>query len=126
MFGANASVYQQPGEWLISAAARNLVSSDHYNGTVEQVQRQTNENYIKNTQNLFDIGITRVLTPRVSVTLGLPFVFSAWSFRDPSSPLPGPRIDVPQWGRGLGDISVTSRAWIFNPGTHPDWNIVSQ
>jgi hypothetical protein len=125
VFGANASVYQQPGEWLISGAARNLVSSDHYNGTVEQVQRQTNQNYIKNTQNLFDIGITRVLTPRVSVTLGVPFVFSAWSFRDPSSPLPGPRIDVPQWGRGLGDISVTSRAWLFKPGTHPDWNIAA-
>ncbi len=55
----------------------------------------------------------------------MPFVFSAWAFRDPSSPLPGPRIEVPQWGRGLGDISVTSRAWIFKPGTHPDWNIAA-
>jgi hypothetical protein len=125
VFGANGSVYHRPGDWIVSVSARNLVSDDHYNGTVEQVERQERETYIKNTQNLLDIGITRMITRRVSVTLGVPFVFSAWSFRDPASPRPGPRIDVPQWGRGLGDISLTSRAWIFNPSTHPDWNIAA-
>jgi hypothetical protein len=125
VFGANASPYQRPGDWQVSVAARNLVSDDHYNGTIEQRQRQQNQNYIRNTQNLFDIGVTRVISRRVSVTLGIPFVYSAWSFRDPSSPLPGPRVDSPQWGRGLGDISVTSRAWIFNPSTHPDWNVAA-
>lgn len=125
MFGANASPYSRPGEWQINASLRNLVSNDHYNGTVEQTQRQVNENYITNRQNLFDISVTRVLTRRVSVTLGVPFVYSAWAFRDPASPLPGPRVESPQWGRGLGDISVTSRAWIFNPSTHPDWNVAA-
>ena len=69
MFGANGSVYHRPGDWIVSVSARNLVSDDHYNGTVEQVERQERETYIKNTQNLLDIGITRMITRRVSVTL---------------------------------------------------------
>jgi hypothetical protein len=125
VFGANASPYSQPGEWQVNLSSRNLVSNDHYNGKVEQHERQENENYITNTQNLFDIGITRVLNRRVSVTLGVPLVYSAWAFRDPSSPRPGPRIENPQWGRGLGDVSVTSRSWIFEPQTHHDWNVAA-
>ena len=77
MFGANASPYARAGEWQVNVSARSPVSDDHYNGTVEQLQRQQNENY------------------------------------------------SPQWGRGLGDISLTSRAWIFNPGTYPDWNVAA-
>jgi hypothetical protein len=125
VFGANASPYQQPGEWQISLSSRNLVSNDHYNGTEEQVQRQVLQNYVTNRQNLFDINITRVLTRRVSLSIGVPFVNSSWASRDPASPPPGPRHEIPQHGRGIGDISVTSRAWIFNPGTHPDWNVAA-
>ena len=125
MFGANASPYQIPGDWQINLSSRNLISNDHYNGKAEQHERQERENYITNRQNLFDVGVTRVFTPRVSVSLGVPFVYSAWAFRNPSSPLPGPRVEEPQWGRGLGDISVTGRTWIFDPGTHADWNVAA-
>lgn len=125
VFGANASPYQVPGVWQLNLTSRNLISNDHYNGKVEQHERQARENYITNRQNLFDIGLTRTLTKRVSVSLGVPFVYSAWAFRDPSSPLPGPRIENPQWGRGLGDITLTARSWIFNPDTHPVWNVAA-
>ena len=121
MFGANASPYQQPGEWQVSLSARNLVSNDHYNGTVEQVERQRLESYVNNTQNLYDIGLTRVLTRRVSVSVGVPFVNSTWALRDPAYPLPAPRREIPQNGKGIGD--VTGRAWVFTPSTHPDWNV---
>lgn len=123
VFGANASPYQQPGEWQINVSSRNLVSDDHYNGTVEQVQRQALQNYVTNRQNLLDIGVTRVVTRRLSVSVGVPFVSSSWASRDPAYPFPQPRREIPQHGRGLGDISVTSRAWIFDPQTHPDWNV---
>jgi hypothetical protein len=125
VFGANASPYQVPGVWQLNLSSRNLISNDHYNGKVEQHERQERENYITNRQNLFDVGLTRILTKRVSVSLGVPFVYSAWAFRDPASPRPGPRIENPQWGRGLGDITLTSRAWIFNPDAHADWNVAA-
>lgn len=125
VFGADSTPYRQPGEWQVSVSSRNLVSNDHYNGTAEQHERQERLNYITNKQNLIDVGVSRVLTKRLSVSVGVPFVYSAWAFRDPSSPLPGPRIENPQWGRGLGDITVTSRAWVFKPDSHPDWNVAA-
>jgi hypothetical protein len=125
VFGANASPYQEPGEWQVNLSSRNLVSNDHYNGTVEQVQRQELQNYVNNRQNLFDISVSYVPTRRVSVSLGVPFVNSSWALRDPAYPLPAARQEIPQHGRGIGDITLTSRAWIFNPQTHRDWNVAA-
>ena len=125
VFGADSSPYQQPGEWRVSVSARNLVSNDHYNGTEEQHERQELQNYVTNVQNLFDIGISRTVSRRVSVSLGVPFVNSSWALRDPAFPLPAERREIPQHGRGIGDISVTSRAWIFDPQTHADWNVAA-
>jgi hypothetical protein len=109
----------------VSLSSRNLVSNDHYNGTEEQHERQRLQNYVNNTQNLFDINVTRVVTRRLSVSVGVPFVRSTWALRDPAFPHPQPRREIPQTGRGLGDISVTGRAWIFNPMTHRDWNVAA-
>ena len=89
------------------------------------MQRQLLENYVNNIQNLFDIGVSRALTPRVSVSVGVPFVNSSWALRDPAYPFPAPRVEIPQHGRGLGDITVTSHAWILNPQTHRDWNVAA-
>ena len=125
VFGANSSPYQQPGEWQVGLSSRNLVSNDHYNGTVEQIERQKLQNYVTNRQNLFDVSVTRVLTRRVSVSLGVPFINSSWASRDPAVPFPAARQEIPQHGRGIGDISLTSRAWIFAPSSHPDWNVAA-
>lgn len=125
VFGANRSPYQQPGEWQVSLTARNLISNDHYNGKVEQVQRQTLANYVTNKQNLVDITASRVVTRRLTLTVGVPFVNSSWASRDPAFPLPAARREIAQNGRGIGDISVTGRYWIFNPDTHRDWNVAA-
>jgi hypothetical protein len=125
VFGANSTVYQPPGTWQVSVTSRNLVSNDHYNGTEEQVQRQALQSYVTNRQNLLDLAVSRVVTNRLSVSVGVPFVNSTWALRDPISPFPGPRIEIPQRGRGIGDISVSSRLWVFNPDTHPDWNVAA-
>jgi hypothetical protein len=125
VFGANASVYQQAGEWSLSLTSRNLVSNDHYSGTEEQVQRQVLENYVTNKQNLVDINVSRVMTRRLTLSVGVPFVNSVWASRDPGFPLPAERHEIGQNGRGIGDISLTGRYWIFNPDTHPDWNVAA-
>ena len=126
VFGANSSPYAQPGDWQLSVSSRNLVSNDHYSGTVEQLQRQTLQSYVNNKQNLIDFGVSRVLTPRLSVSIGVPIiVHSEWALRDPAFPLPAARREIPQIGRGLGDVSVSGRYWVFQPDTHPDWNIAT-
>jgi peroxiredoxin len=125
VFGADSSPYQLPGEWQISLSSRNLVSNDHYSGTEEQVQRQALANFVTNRQNLADLSLTRALTSRLSLTLGVPFVSSSWANRDPRSPLPGPRVEVAQNGRGIGDISLTSRYWLFDTAKHLNRNIAA-
>lgn len=125
VFGANGNPYQQRGEWNVSVTSRNLVSNDHYNGKEEQLQRQAVASYVTNKQNLLDIGVSRVITKRVTLSVAVPFVNSSWALRDPISPFPGPRKEIPQNGRGIGDISVTSRFWVFNPDTHLDWNVAA-
>jgi hypothetical protein len=125
VFGAAGSVYQQPGDWQVNVSSRNLVSNDHYSGTVEQHQRQELQNYVNNIQNLLDIGVTRIFSKRVAVSVGVPFVDSSWALRDPLYPLPAERQEIKQHGRGLGDISVTSRFWILEPESHPDWNVAA-
>ena len=77
VFGADKSPYNEPGEWQVSITSRNLVSDDHYNGTEEQVQRQTLANYVRNEQNLVDFTVSHVMTKRLTVTLGVPFVNSS-------------------------------------------------
>lgn len=123
MFGANGSAYQQPGEWQVSLSARNLVSNKHYNGTVEQTQRETLQNYVNNRQNLVDLNVGYALTERVTLSFGIPYVNSSWASRDPAHPLPEPRQEIAQNGRGLGDVSVTGRYWLFAPDTHANWNV---
>jgi hypothetical protein len=123
VFGANASPYQQPGEWQVSLSSRNLVSNHHYNGTVEQTQRQELQNYVNNRQNLADLTLAYVLTPRITLSLGIPYVNSSWASRDPAHPLPEARQEIAQNGRGLGDVSISGRYWVFEPDTHPLWNV---
>ena len=125
VFGANASPYQQPGEWHLSLSARNLVSNDHYAGGEEQLQRQALQNYVTNKQNLVDLNLSRTMTERLTLAVGVPYVNSSWASRDPRFPLPAPRREVEQNGRGLGDISVSGRYWLFDTKTRVNWNIAA-
>ena len=123
VFGANATPYDAPGRWQVSLSSRNLVSNDHYSGTEEQIRRQTLQSYVTNHQNLLDVSVSRQLTERFSVGIGVPYVNSSWASRDPRSPFPGPRREIAQDG-SLGDISVSGRSWVLDTLTHPDWNIL--
>jgi copper chaperone CopZ len=123
VFGANASPYSEPGQWQVTLSTRNLVSNDHYRNGEEQLQRQELQNFVTNRQNLVDLNVSRTITDRFTLSVGIPYVNSSWASRDPRSPLPGPRLEVEQNGRGLGDISVSGRYWLFNTRTHRHWNI---
>jgi hypothetical protein len=125
VFGANANPYQQPGEWHVSLSTRNLVSNDHYAGGEEQLQRQTLQNYVTNKQNLVDLNVSRTMTERLTLSVGIPYVNSSWASRDPRFPLPAQRREVEQNGRGLGDISVSGRYWLFDTRTRVNWNIAA-
>lgn len=106
-------------------STRNLVSNDHYRNGEEQLQRQTLQNYVTNHQNLVDLNVSRALTRRVTVSIGVPYVNSSWASRDPRFPLPAERREVEQNGRGLGDISVGGRVWLFDTRRRLTWNVAA-
>jgi cytochrome oxidase Cu insertion factor (SCO1/SenC/PrrC family) len=110
VFGSS-NPYAPAGETQINISTRNLRSSDHYNGTVEQVARQTADTYVVNLQHMVDVSVSRSFTERFSMNVGVPFINSSWGI---PMPLTGGRASrVDQVGRGLGDISVGGRAWLL-------------
>jgi hypothetical protein len=103
-------------------SVRSLRSTDHYNGAVEQLQRQTLQTYVVNTQNAVDLSVTRTITERFSVSVGIPYVAAAWGIPSPNTqPTPGPR--AMENGRGLGDISAGGRYWLLPTNRFKSGNI---
>lgn len=121
MFGSS-NPYSQPGETQVNLSVRRLRSTDHYNGTIEQLQRQTLQTYVVNTQNAVDLSVTRTITERFSMSLGIPYIAAAWGIPSPTTqPNPGPR--AMENGRGLGDISVTGRYWLLPTSRFKSGNV---
>ena len=110
VFGSS-NPYSQPGETQLNISTRNLRSTDHYNGTVEQVQRQTLGTYVVNIQHALDVTISHSFTERFSASIGIPLVAASWSI--PSPLTGGEAARATQHGRGLGDISISGRAWLL-------------
>ena len=111
VFGSS-NPYSEPGETQITFSTRNLRSTDHYNGTVEQIQRQTLQTYVVNTQTAVDLTLYHVFTDRFSMSVGVPYVAAAWGIPSPTTPPPpGPR--AMENGRGIGDITASGRFWVL-------------
>jgi hypothetical protein len=79
------------------------------------VQRQTLGTYVVNIQHAIDATVTRTVTERLSMSVGVPFVAASWGIPSPTTPRPGPRAD--EDAHGLGDISVSGRYWLL-PTSH--------
>jgi len=110
VFGSS-NPYSQAGETQVNVSTRNLRSTDHYNGTEEQIQRQTLQTYVVNTQHAVDVTVSHVFTPRFSMSVGVPYVAASWGIPSPTTPVPGPRAN--EDAHGLGDISVSGRFWVL-------------
>ena len=119
VFGSS-NPYSRPGETQVNVSTRNLKSTDHYNGTAEQLQRQTLDTYVVNMQHAVDFNITHAFTERVSMSVGLPFVAASWGIPSPQSA--GSAARANEDAHGLGDISVSGRAWVLNTQTHRSGN----
>jgi hypothetical protein len=101
--------------WVITVGYRFQPSSRHFVGTVEQKQREALGNQIQNTYHLFDIAVERQLTKRFSATASLPVLFA---YRNQ---LYNPRGEYR--ARGIGDMTIGGRAWIFRPPTESGGNV---
>jgi hypothetical protein len=106
---------RKPQPWVISVGYRFQPSSRHFVGTVEQKQRELANNQIQNVYHLFDFSVERQLTKRIAATASLPLLFS---YRDQ---LYNPRGVYRV--RGIGDMTIGGRAWLFKPPTESGGNV---
>ena len=101
--------------WEISVGYRFQPSSRHFIGTVEQKQREINNNQIQNVYHLFNVSVSRQMSRRWSLTGSLPVLLA---YRNQLY-VPRGKYDV----KGIGDMTVGARAWIFRPPTESGGNI---
>lgn len=121
VLGASDEVLAEAGQWQVSLSYRGLESDTHYSGTEEQTHRHEDGTFVINRQMLVDLGVTYTVNPRLSLSLGVPYVDASWSVPLPISPEPGPRSQ--QDASGLGDLSLTGRYWLRDPATSSRGNV---
>lgn len=120
VFGSS-NPYSVPGETQVNVSTRNLRSTDHYNGDVEQIQRQTLGTYVVNLQHAVDFTVSHTFTPRLSASVGVPFIVASWGIPSPTSPVPGPRAT--EHAHGIGDVSVSGRMWVLPTDKYTSGNL---
>jgi cytochrome oxidase Cu insertion factor (SCO1/SenC/PrrC family) len=120
VFGSS-NPYSQAGETQITFSTRNLRSTDHFNGTAEQLQRQTLDTYVVNMQHMVDVNVSHAFSERLGLSVGVPFVSSSWGIPSPTSA--GRSAQADEVGRGLGDISVSGRMWLLPTDRFTSGNI---
>ena len=123
VFGSS-NPYSQAGETQVNVSTRNLRSTDHYSGEAEQLQRQTLNTYVVNTQHAIDFNITHAFTERFSLSVGVPYVAASWGIPSPTSP-PPPGARANEDSHGLGDISVSGRFWLLPTQKFKSGNIAA-
>jgi len=121
LYSADESAYMQPYHWKFDLSLRVLDAARHYNGTVEQVIRQTNHNNVVNRQRLLDLGGSYAASKQLSLSVSVPvLLYGRWSIPLPLTPA-GPRYS--QIAKGVGDISLSAKYWLLPVSHNPKQNI---
>lgn len=121
LLGQGMSPDLAPGQWEFSFSTRTSTADKHYNGDVEQVQRQTLGTYVLNKQHAYDFALRYQANHRLGFTASIPLIDASWALPYPLAPTPGDR--VPQRGTGFGDLTFTGRYWLMDPLKHARGNV---
>ncbi len=121
VFGASENTAPVKGEWQFNFNYRGLTSDDHYNGIKFQYQRESIGNYVVNTQQLYDFGLSYNFSEHFTLFASVPIVNASWSLPTPTQPPLGPRRE--QNSSGIGDASALARFWVMDFQKHPTANL---
>jgi peroxiredoxin len=96
----------QPGDWTSSIGVRHVYSHVHFSGPTENFSRAQLGTEVQSKTNIDTLTATYQVTPRLSLTGTLPFVYAS-------------RRQQAQYGTlhtsGLGDISLGAQYWVRSP-----------
>jgi hypothetical protein len=120
-FGVQGTGYPAAGEWGFSLGWRYQESDRHFVGDEYQEIRDELGNQVINHVNLADLTVRYQATKRVDLSVGVPYFMGT---RSQSLRQAGVELERYQTAaRGVGDIFVTTRRWMFDPDTHPGGNL---
>lgn len=106
-------------KWLGTIAYRWFRSDKHFVGDVEHPERQVIGNQVINDVHGIDANVSYAFTPRLSATLGVPFIVA-----DRSSLYEHDLTNRHSMNsQGLGDIRVTADYWLLDPHKHMNGNV---
>lgn len=109
--GLQSGMNQPAGGWQITASYRNFKSFRHFRGKEEETIRVENGSDVRNYTNNLDLGITRFLGNRWSLSLFVPFQSTS---RSSLYEHDGKTRHFTS-ATGLGDLRLSVAAWLLEP-----------
>jgi cytochrome oxidase Cu insertion factor (SCO1/SenC/PrrC family) len=104
--GAEASGYLKPGDWTTTFGVRHVYSHVHFSGPTENFSRAQLGTEVQSKTNIDSLIFTYQLTPRLSLTGTLPFLYASRRQQSQYATL---------HTSGLSDISVGAQYWLRSP-----------
>ena len=109
-----ASSFSTASRWQLSFGYRWQDSNTHFSGDVEQKQRVQEDTQMENKLHLMDIALSYRVSPRWQLNVGAPFMVVDRINH---------RAETVTHSRGVGDMSVGAKFWLFRPPTESRQNI---
>jgi hypothetical protein len=119
--GVQGAGYPEAGTWSASFGWRHQKSDRHFVGSHYEEQRDEQESQVINNLNMADVSIRYQATRRVELNLGVPFVMATRSQALRSQGVQLERYQTQ--ARGIGDVVLSARRWMFDPDTHLGGNL---
>ncbi len=113
--GTGKAGYLQPGQWEVSLTYRSYEAERHF---YDDNEENVPANAPRVERTIWDLSLTRAFTERTSLTVSVPYQTGTFD----RSPIP-PYTGSADKARGVGDVAVTLRRWMFDPATHPKGNL---
>lgn len=128
VLGAQAA-FDKEHPWSVALSWRYQKSDRHFTGTHEDATKAQGGEVI-NWVNQLELALTRSFTPRLSLTVGVPYLNASRSdpIRDPFAPDDAfgndpVAVRTKTQSKGVGDVSIVPRRWMFDPVTHARYNV---
>ena len=122
VLGSTLGPYLRKGDWQLGGAFRTFKAEDQYLGTrLSQPIMRRNNQVIPMIQTL-DVASTYGLDRQTNLTLNVPVLI----YGGESRALPNGTPNAPRFvasAKGLGDISLVARRWIFDCDRSMDQNV---
>lgn len=121
MLGVQGGTYPAQGTWSASLGWRYQKSDRHFVGSEYQEERDEQGSQVINHVNVADLSFRYQATRRVELSFGAPYFMGTRSQALRSQGVILERYQTQ--ARGIGDIIVSARRWMFDPDTHPAANL---